>query len=64
MEPLVNRPRLMSADGSSKLRTTLVGPKASFDAIKMADLAQQPVGDAWLLVTRLVKLSSGVRPAR
>ena len=58
MEPLVNRPGLMGTDGGSQLLATPVISKFSFDAIKVADLAQQPTGDERVLVPRLVKLPS------
>jgi hypothetical protein len=64
MEPLVNVAGLMSADGGSKLKPTPVVSKFSFDAIKVAHLTQQPMCDERVLVTRLIKLPSGVRPAR
>ena len=61
VKSLVNRSGLMSADGSSKLRPTPVVSKFSFDTIKVADLAQDPMGDERVLVTPLVKLPSCMR---
>ena len=64
MEPLVNRPGLMGTDAGSQLRATPVIPKFSFDAIKVADLAQEPAGHQRVLRTRLIKLPTRMRPAR
>ena len=63
MEPLVNGAGLMSTYSASQFWTTPVVPELSLHTVEVADLAQQPTGDERVLVTRLVKLPSGVRPA-
>ena len=63
MEPLINRPGLMSADGGPKLWATAAVPKLSFDLIKVNDLAEQPCRSAWVLCPRFVNLPARVSPA-
>src|SRR5271170_1985709 len=63
MEPLVNGACLMSTDGCPQLWTTPVVPEFALHPVEMADLAQQPMGNKWVLVARLIKLPSCMCPA-
>ena len=62
MESNVNGFGLVSAGYLPPGGHRLAFPTLPFDAIKMADLAQEPVDDAGVLLPRFVKLSSRVRP--
>jgi hypothetical protein len=60
MEPLVNGPGLISANHATQSRTTSTPAEFSLNVVEVSDLAQEPVGDAGILLTRFVKLPTGM----